>query len=214
MTASTNLWLYFLLVFGVIVLPGMDMAFVMGNSVVRGRRAGLAAVAGIVVGGMCHMVIGASGVFAVFKLMPAALTLMLLAGAAYVGWIGWSLMRTRDLAVPQAGKLPLTPQGSFMGAIATCLLNPKAYLFMLAVFPQFIHADQGTVWRQAAMLSLITAGTQVAVYGSLALLAAGVQTALAARPHAMLWVARVVGAVLMAAAVFTLYGGVHLHAAV
>jgi len=204
MQTSVNLWLYFLLVFGVIVLPGMDMAFVMGSSMVSGRRAGLAAVAGMVVGGICHMIIGASGVFTVLTLFPAALTLMLFAGAAYVAWIGWSLIKINVVEAPQAALTARSPRSSFLGAIATCLLNPKAYLFMLAVFPQFIRADQGSIWGQAAVLSLITAGTQIAVYGSLALLAAGVQVSLAAKPRAATWLARVVGAVLLTTAGITL----------
>jgi threonine/homoserine/homoserine lactone efflux protein len=56
---APQLWLYFLVVLGVIVLPGLDMAFVLASALVGGQRNGLAAVAGIVAGGACHMVMGA-----------------------------------------------------------------------------------------------------------------------------------------------------------
>ncbi len=53
MTASPDLWLYFLLVFGIIALPGMDMAYVVASTVASGARGGVAAVAGIVAAVWC-----------------------------------------------------------------------------------------------------------------------------------------------------------------
>ncbi|QDQ25588.1 LysE family translocator [Chitinimonas arctica] len=207
MSDTTNLWLYFLMVFGVIILPGMDMAFVMGSSLTGGRRAGLAAVAGTVVGGVCHMIIAATGISVVLKLMPGALLAMLLIGGGYIGWIGWSLMRVSSLTGPTLANGGHTVSQSFFRALATCMLNPKAYIFMLAVFPQFIHAERGSIWAQAGVLSLITACTQIGVYGALALVAAQAQTALTERPRANAWMAKGVGLVLMVAAVLTLYSG-------
>ncbi len=207
MSDTANLWLYFLVVSGVIILPGMDMAFVMGSSMTGGRRAGLAAVAGIVAGGACHMLIGATGISVVLTLVPAAFTVMLLAGAAYIAWVGWSLIRVSSLTGPALVTGARSGTQSFFRAMATCLLNPKAYVFMLAIFPQFVHAERGSVWAQAGVLALITAAVQIAVYGVLALAAAQAQTALATRPRTNAWMAKGVGAVLIAAAALTLYGG-------
>jgi threonine/homoserine/homoserine lactone efflux protein len=209
MNTASNLWLYFLVVFGVIILPGMDMAFVMGSSMVGGRRAGFAAVAGNVVGGFCHMVIGATGLSVVLKLMPMAFAGMLAAGAAYLAWIGWSLIKVSRLDSTVSKNASPKLGTSFVRATATCLLNPKAYLFMLAVFPQFVHAERGPIWSQAATLSMITAFTQIAVYGTVAVLAAQAQVLLASRPRTNALVAKGIGALLIAAAAMTLYGGWH-----
>jgi threonine/homoserine/homoserine lactone efflux protein len=208
MASSANLWLYFLVVSGVIILPGMDMAFVMGSSLTGGRRAGLAAVAGIVAGGFCHMIIGATGVSVILKLIPAAFIVMLLAGSCYIAWIGWSLVRVNSLVAPTLAKGAQTTRQSFWRAMATCLLNPKAYVFMLAIFPQFIHTGQGSIWAQASVLSLITAGTQIVVYGGLALAAAQAQTVLAKRPTLNAWMAKSVGSILIGASALTLYSGI------
>jgi threonine/homoserine/homoserine lactone efflux protein len=208
MTQSANLWLYFLVVSGVIILPGMDMAFVMGSSLTGGRRVGLAAVAGIVAGGFCHMIIGATGISVILKLIPIAFIGMLLAGSCYIAWIGWSLVRVSSLVAPTLAKGAYTTRQSFWRAMATCLLNPKAYVFMLAIFPQFIHTDQGSIWAQTSVLSLITAGTQIAVYGGLALVAAQAQTALATQPTLNAWMAKSVGLVLIGASALTLYSGI------
>ena len=70
-----------MLVLGIIALPGMDMAFVLGSTLVDGRRGGLAALAGIVAGGVAHTAMAALGVGLVLRAVPALLTLMLVAGA-------------------------------------------------------------------------------------------------------------------------------------
>src|SRR3954471_21855360 len=95
MSGSINLWLYFVVVFGIIALPGLDMAFVMGSSLIGGRRSGLAAVAGIVAGGFCHLAMTMLGVAAVLRLWPPLFQLMLGAGALYLAWMGYSLLRSR-----------------------------------------------------------------------------------------------------------------------
>lgn len=213
MTEFTHLWLFFLMVLGIIVLPGMDMAFVIASAVARGRKAGAFAVAGIVAGGVCHVAAGALGVGLLFKLVPSLMNVMLVAGALYVGWIGVSLMRSRASA--EDGESPIIAQRSawatFRQALMTCLLNPKAYLFMLAVFPQFLRAEYGPVWLQAVALGAIIAVTQIAVYGGLALAAGSTQGWLAGRPTAGVWIARLAGAALILGAAIALFGTLRPH---
>jgi len=169
---NATLWLYFVLVLGIIALPGLDMAYVLANALTGGSKAGLAAVAGIVAGGICHIAMGALGVAAVVQLWPALFNLLLAAGAAYIGWIGWQLVRADASKLEVRTDARVRPASSvFLKGMATCLLNPKAYVFMLAVFPQFLKPAQGPIWAQATALGLITAGTQAGVYGGVALLA-------------------------------------------
>ncbi len=171
-TLGLSLWLYFVLVFGIIALPGLDMAYVLANALSGGRGAGLAAVAGIVAGGACHIVMGALGVATIVRLWPALFNLLLVAGAAYIAWIGWQLARAGATTLTVRNDAPARPPAAvFLKGMATCLLNPKAYVFMLAIFPQFLKPAQGPIWAQATALGLITAGTQAGVYGGVALLA-------------------------------------------
>ena len=58
MTYSDALWIYLVLLFGIIVVPGMDMLFVLANALTGGRRAGMAATGGIMVGGVAHTLSG------------------------------------------------------------------------------------------------------------------------------------------------------------
>lgn len=70
MTYTQNLWLYFTLLFGIILVPGMDMFFVLANTLTNGRRAGLAATAGIMLGGAVHCAYVALGIGLVAEWLP------------------------------------------------------------------------------------------------------------------------------------------------
>jgi len=206
MSQSANLWLYFMIVFGVIILPGLDMAFVLASALVGGRRSGLAAVAGIVAGGVCHMTMGALGLAVVLKLWPSLFNLVLLAGAAYIAWIGWSLLRSKSgfrFASPQEAAARKAPVTTFYQGMLTSLLNPKAYVFMLAIFPQFLKIDAGPIWSQALVLWIITAFTQAGVYGFIAILSSRTRNWFDANPRGSLVAAQSVGALLIAAGIFT-----------
>lgn len=205
---TAHLWLFFALVFGVVLLPGLDMAYVLASSLVGGRRSGLTATAGIVAGGVCHVVMGVLGIMVVLKLWPAAFNLVLLAGAVYIAWIGASLLRSDGgFGGSGLGGGVRSHAATFRQGALTSLLNPKAYLFMLAIFPQFLRPGYGPVWGQALVLWLIIAATQAGVYGGIALAAGRVRGWMEARPAANAWLGRAVGALLVVVALATGYGG-------
>ncbi len=207
MTQMTNLFLFFVVVFGVVVLPGLDMAFVLASSLNGGRRSGLYAVAGIIAGGVCHVAIGALGIAVVLNTLPQVFNLVLLVGTAYLGWIGVSLMRSTagfsSLDLQMEGR----PATSFRQGMLTNLLNPKAYLFMLAIFPQFVRPAYGPMWSQALLMGLIIAATQAAVYGVIALLAGHSRRWLESNAQWNKRLAQLIGAVLMLAALCSMVGG-------
>ena len=85
---TPDLWLYFLAVLAVILLPGMDMAYVMASSVSGGRRGAISSVLGIASGGAIHVVVGATGMAALVLVFPQAFRAVLLLGTLYLLWIG------------------------------------------------------------------------------------------------------------------------------
>jgi threonine/homoserine/homoserine lactone efflux protein len=191
------------MVFGIIALPGMDMAFVLASTIRGGRRSGFAALGGIVTGGFVHVAMGALGLAVLLKTVPAAFNLVLVAGALYVAWIGWSLLRAADGFGGTRVDTAAPTRAAYRQGIVTCLLNPKAYLFMLAVFPQFILPDDGPVWLQAVELGIIGAFSQVAVYGGVALIADRARSWLEGDSRSQVMMARTVGLILITAAIFT-----------
>jgi threonine/homoserine/homoserine lactone efflux protein len=207
MIPAHQLWLFFTLVLGVVILPGLDMACVVGSSLAGGRGAGLAAVAGVVAGGACHVAVASAGLGLLLEVIPAAFNLMLLVGSAYLAWVGLSLLR----GGAGGGAAPVAGAGSrraaFQRGAITNLTNPKAYLFMLAVFPQFVRPDQGPLAAQSAVLWLVIAVCQVAVYGGLALAATGARRWLSRSHAAAGRLGQLVGVVLIAIAFWAAWRG-------
>ncbi|CAN7209200.1 LysE family translocator [Rhizobium sp. LjRoot258] len=207
MTYSENLWLYFTLLFGIIVVPGMDMLFVLANSLTGGRRTGIAATAGIMAGGAVHSLYGAIGVGVLAILLPTLFNPLLFAGAAYMAWIGYTLMRS-SITVDSVGAGGLrSGWRAFRQGAATCLMNPKAYLFMIAVYPQFLKPIYGPIWAQGLVMGFMTMATQAAVYGTLALTAARSRNLLVSNPKATILVGRIAGGLLIAVSILTAWHG-------
>ena len=208
MAYSDALWIYLVLLFGIIIVPGMDMLFVLANSLTGGRRAGLAATGGIMLGGVAHTIFGATAVGVLTRLAPGVLSALVLVGATYMAWIGVTLMRTAITVTGVDGATTRSQWVAFRQGLITCLLNPKAYLFVFAVFPQFIRPEYGPVWWQALVLGIMTVLMQLAIYGGLALAAGKSRDFLVASPQTTIWIGRAAGLLFVLVAVFTAWHGV------
>jgi threonine/homoserine/homoserine lactone efflux protein len=207
MSYTGNLWLFFILLFGIIIVPGMDMMFVIANALTGGRRLGLAATAGVMLGGAVHTLFGAVGVGVLLKLAPSLFTIMLLIGAAYMAWIGFTLARSAIVVGAVGGAASRSLWTAFRRGFATCLLNPKAYLFVLSVFPQFIRPQYGAIWLQAIIMGVMTVVLQFSVYGGFALAAGQSRDLLVSNPRATIFVGRAAGVLLIVVAAFTAWHG-------
>ena len=205
MTYAQNLWLYFVLLFGIIIVPGMDMFFVIANSLAGGWSRGLAAVLGINLGGIWHTLFGAFFVGALTQLAPQLITIILLASAAYMCWVGWSLVKS-SITVDDIGAAPKRSVASaFTQGFVTCVLNPKAYMFVLAVYPTFIRPQFGPVWAQALVMGVLTLITQFSIYGGLGAAAAKSRDLLTGHPQVTITIGRVCGLVFFGVAGFTVW---------
>ncbi len=205
MTYAQNLWLFSVLLFGIIIVPGMDMFFVVANSLTGGKLRGLAATAGIMLGGIFHTIFGAFFVGIITKLAPSIITIILFAGAAYMMWIGITLIKS-SITVDDFGKANTKSMwAAFRQGLFTCLLNPKAYVFVLATYPIFIQAKYGPVWGQALVMGLITIVTQLTIYGGLGLAAAKSRELLISNPNVTIWIGKLAGVMFIGVATLTVW---------
>lgn len=209
MSHTGHLWLYFILVFSVILTPGMDMAYVLASALTGGRKSGFAAIAGIITAASLHMAAAVLGFAVLLKLYPAAFKLMLLAGAAYLGWIGISIIRRASVVRINPAAAARSPLTAYRQGMLTNLLNPNAYLFTLAVIPQFLRPEYGPLWLQGTVLWSIGAACEIGVYGVVTLLAAKVRALLERDPAAEVRINRAVGVMLMLAAAAAAVSGWH-----
>ncbi|WP_206789829.1 LysE family translocator [Amycolatopsis sp. MtRt-6] len=143
--------------------PGPDFVVVTRSSLTGGRRAGIAAGAGIALGVFAWVVAIALGVAAVLTASAVAFTVVKLAGAAYLVFLGvkaWLAVRRgeyRDLAAATEAR-QLTAGAAFRQGLVTNLLNPKVAVYFLALLPQFLPAD-GSTLQTLELAAIATAGT-------------------------------------------------------
>jgi threonine/homoserine/homoserine lactone efflux protein len=205
MTFTQNLWIFAVLVFGIIAVPGMDMFFVIANALTGGRARGMAATAGVMLGGVFHTLFAVICVGVLTTLPAMIFTALLLAGAAYMAWIGWTLVRSSITVTSLGTSGAASLRMAFGQGFITCALNPKAYMFTLAVYPQFMLPRYGPVWVQALAMGLITVAMQAAIYGGLGVAAAKSRDFLTGYPAVTIWIGRVAGVLFLAVAAWTVW---------
>jgi threonine/homoserine/homoserine lactone efflux protein len=154
------------------VVPGPDMLFVLGCGVRGGPRAGLLATAGVATSEAVHVAVAAAGLVALFAAVPAAFTVVRIAGAGYLIYLGVQLIRHRHdgaVRVPVEGRV--AGRRAYLRGLLTNLLNPKMVTFTIAFLPQFINPRLGAVWVQFALLGAILIGLEFLVDGTVGVLA-------------------------------------------
>ena len=138
-------------------IPGPAMLYAAAQTMARGRWSGFMATLGIHLGCYVHVVAAAAGLSVLFHAVPALYLAVKLAGAAYLVWLGLTLMRARtDDGEAPAGFAPKSGKRAFFESITVEVLNPKTALFFLAFLPQFIDPAAGQpVWLQFLLLGTI-----------------------------------------------------------
>ncbi len=183
-----------------IASPGPDMLLAVARGLGQGPAAALVSALGTATGIACHALLVALGLTALLSASAGAFTLLKLAGAAYLVWLGVAALRQRGpVALQAAQRLPMGRV--FIAGWVANLLNPKVAVFVLAFLPQFVDATAGPAQAHAQVLGLgaLFALLTVAIYAALGAVAARWRHAVLARPG---WTRRLnqgAGVVLVAA---------------
>jgi len=178
---ATALSLFVLASLTLLVIPGPAVLYITSQSIGHGRRAGLACVAGIAVGGSVHVLAAALGLSALLVSSAAAFAAVKWLGALYLLYLGVRRLMDRDadVAAPEAPPRPL--KSLFLEGIVVNVLNPKTALFFLAFLPQFVDPARPVV-PQVLFLGLLFVSLGFTTDVSFALLAGTAGRALRARP--------------------------------
>ncbi|OGB76416.1 MAG: lysine transporter LysE [Burkholderiales bacterium RIFOXYC12_FULL_60_6] len=124
------------------IAPGPDSLLIMSRSAAQGWRAGSAAALGIGTGTIIHIFAAALGLSAVLATSSTAFMVVKYLGAAYLLYVGLSLLRAKKMPATDVDSSLATPALSlrriYFQGFLTNVLNPKVALFFLAFVPQFI----------------------------------------------------------------------------
>ena len=155
----TDLWTYVIGAFGIILLPGPNSLYVLSVATARGVRAGFQGAYGVFVGDTILLLCTALGAAGVLRTYPAMFLVVKYVGAAYLAWVGFNLLRAAltglraqpealagvsgapNPAVSSVATNGAHLQRPFRRALVISLLNPKAILFLLSFFVQFIDTS-------------------------------------------------------------------------
>jgi threonine/homoserine/homoserine lactone efflux protein len=122
----------------------------------QGRSSGFASLAGIQVGTYCHALVAALGLSQLLITVPAAFDAVRLVGAAYLMFLSWKAFYANPVSPEDSRILGTKPLLRVFGqGLATNLLNPKVALFVLALFPQFVDPEKGSVVVQMLIFATI-----------------------------------------------------------
>ena len=168
--------LYLVVVFVAMIAPGPDMMFVLATGARGGARAGLLATLGVASSEIVQITAVAAGLSALFAAAPAAFTVLRLAGAAYLLYLGVQALRSARRGSPVSGQDAAGPPGqdgrrvsgryAYLRGLVTNLVNPKMVTFAVAFLPQFVDRGLGHVPGQFAVLGAIFIAFEVLIDGA------------------------------------------------
>ncbi len=176
-----NLALFSAAALAIAVSPGPGIFYVAARTLAGGRGEGLASSFGTGLGGLVHVAAGAVGVSALVMASAEAFTILKLAGALYLVWIG--IKAIQEARQPFEARVTTTGAArAFREGILVEALNPKTAAFFLAFLPQFVDPSAGPVWLQFLLLGLISVVLNTTVDVVVALLASRARSIAVGRP--------------------------------
>jgi len=159
---------YIVACFVIAIIPGPTVTVIVGNSLAHGTRAGLLNVAGTQLALALMMLTLIVGLTSVIAAMGWLFDWLRLAGALYLLYIGWKLLRTPD-ALGDASKAAPPRGGFFLQGFLVLMSNPKALFWFGAFIPQFVD-PKGNYVAQIALLGATAMAVALVSDGAYAVL--------------------------------------------
>ncbi len=160
MIPTTHLLAFTVTALVLIAIPGPSVLFTVSRAITLGRGAGVATVAGNTVGAFTQVVAVAFGIGPLVERSVALFTVLKLAGAAYLVFLGVQAIRHRQSLAEALGATieQKTTTRIVIDGFTVGVTNPKVIVFFAAMLPQFVDRQAGNVPVQIIALGAIFAG--------------------------------------------------------
>ena len=146
----------------IVLLPGPNSLYVMSVATRKGVAAGYRGACGVFVGDAILMLLSATGAASLLQTNPALFMLIKYAGGLYLAWMGvgllrsaWALWRGTGTAASENSPAAVDNARPFHAALIISLMNPKAILFFISFFIQFVDSSYEHTWLSFCILGLI-----------------------------------------------------------
>lgn len=165
--------------------PGPDMSLFLSQTIVGGRRAGLAAMAGAMTGCCVHSLVAALGLSALIAASATAFSVLKVVGALYLLWLAIDAVRRGSALSLSGGRPAPSLKRTFLLGLGINLTNPKVVLFFVTFLPQFVSAHDAHAAGKLLVLGLYFVLVSLPLAIMMVLLAERLIGALTRRPRIM-----------------------------
>lgn len=171
--------------FVLIVIPGPSVVFVIGRALAYGQRVALASVAGNTLGLLVVMTLVAFGLGAIVAESIVVFTVLKIAGAAYLVWLGIQAFRHRSGIHVEEGapQIPIAWPTAMRQGFIVGVSNPKGFMIFAALLPQFVERSRGHVPWQMFVLGFAAVALGLLCDTVWAIAAGGMRTWFNASPR-------------------------------
>jgi threonine/homoserine/homoserine lactone efflux protein len=151
--------------------PGPDNLYVMSQSMLKGRAAGLMITLGLCTGLIGHTTAVALGVVVLFQTSSVAFMVLKFAGAAYLLYLAWKSFRASEGTLQMQKSVEATSWYLYRRGVIMNITNPKVSIFFLAFLPQFSNPSKGSIPFQLMLLGGMFILSALVVFSSISYLA-------------------------------------------
>jgi len=157
--------------------PGPDNIYVLTQSIVNGKKYGLATVFGLISGCIVHTSLLAFGVSAIIKESESLFFGIKLFGAAYLLFLAYKVLKSdASIAFTENNVEKKTTAQLFKQGFIMNVLNPKVSIFFLAFFPGFLFSTSLSTVIQFYILGFMFMFISLLVFSAIAMLAGAIST--------------------------------------
>ena len=209
MVPGPSLLAFALASLALIVIPGPSVLFVIGRSLALGRLGGLLSVLGNALGMLPLVIAVALGIGAIVAQSLVLFTVIKFVGAAYLVYLGIQAIRHRDRAATAAtdGSPPRSAWRQLGEGFVVGITNPKTIAFFVAVLPQFVDLESGSVPLQMIELGLVFFAIALVSDGVWALVAAAARDWFGRSPRRIATLSAIGGGLMIMLGVILLLAG-------
>lgn len=170
------------------ISPGPDNIFVLMQSVVHGKKYGLATVTGLMTGCIIHTTLVAFGVSVIIKENENIFFGIKILGAAYLVYLAYKVFRSpADITINSENIEKKTPFQLFKIGFLMNVLNPKVTIFFLALFPGFLFSDTLSSVVQFYILGGLFILTSFIIFSSIAFLGGTISESIRQNKNIGVW---------------------------
>lgn len=160
------------------LVPGPDNVFVLTQSALSGRLAGILVSLGLCTGLIVQTAAVALGLAVIFQTSLIAFTVLKLTGAAYLLYLAWKIIHAAPIEIGTNSSRKIKKKNLYLRGFIMNITNPKVAIFFLAFLPQFVNPAKGFVSLQIAVLGCLFILSTIVVFGSVSILAGSISSLL------------------------------------